>query len=197
MCAFLYLFNTFVVNKFTTVNNKTTRIWEKRHRPPSLQGECENGVMLSTTTSYLVLKKTQPPDIGSWRSELPLVVLLRPSTLLSMLLCFRLHALYFHKFTYGPKLVRWTFLFICGISVTSLCNPSRSVEHFLRFCFWRSSSHIPREDGHVIRSSIIFLQWYTVVKAPSFHFISTSCKNRKITEGTVQFATKSLTTSSL
>ena len=35
--AFLYLVSTFVVDKFTTLNNKTTRVGEKRHRPPSMQ----------------------------------------------------------------------------------------------------------------------------------------------------------------
>ena len=39
--AFLYLVSTFVVDEFTTVNSKTNRIGEKRHRRP-LQG---NGVI--------------------------------------------------------------------------------------------------------------------------------------------------------
>ena len=39
--AFLYLVSNFVVDEFTTVNNQTTRIGEKRHR-----SQCENGVML-------------------------------------------------------------------------------------------------------------------------------------------------------
>ena len=38
--AFIYLVSTFVVDEFTTVNNKTTRIGEKRHR-----SQCESSVM--------------------------------------------------------------------------------------------------------------------------------------------------------
>ena len=39
MLAFLYLVSSFVVDEFTTVNsNRTTRIGEKWHRAPSLQG---------------------------------------------------------------------------------------------------------------------------------------------------------------
>ena len=59
----------------------------------------------------------------------------------------------------------------------------------------------PWKDGHVrplaLRLSVlIFLQCYTVAKTMCPHFISTAWKGRKITQGTVQFATRNLTTSS-
>ena len=66
------------------------------------------------------------------------------------------HALYFHKFTYGsnngPKIVRWTFLFICGISVTCRILLDRS-NHFCD-CIFGSWSDL---------LSMFYGQWSTSI----------------------------------
>ena len=84
--------------------------------------------------------------------------------------------------------------------------------HFLLFsCDYSRPWVIPLKDGHVrplpvalALSVLIFIQLecYTVAKTMSLHFISTAWpgqrwKGRKFTQGTVQFATRYLTTSSI
>ena len=102
-----------------------------------------------------------------------------------------------------PKLDIPRPLHLCGISVTRtfLENPSRLIEHSssLRVYYWQSSVSHSLKGRSCKTSVLIFLQCSTVAKTMSLHFISTAWKGRKITQGvgTVQFATRNLTTSSL
>ena len=64
--AFIYLVSTFVVDEFTTVNNKTTRIGEKRHR-----SQCENGVMLYRVVDHDFSTASFKLTVGVPKSEIP------------------------------------------------------------------------------------------------------------------------------
>ena len=61
--ASLYFVNLVVVNnrECTIVNNKMTRIGEKRHRPPSLQGSVEWCDVVARLRHSI---KTQPPALA-------------------------------------------------------------------------------------------------------------------------------------
>ena len=65
--AFIYLVSTFDVDEFTTVNNKTARIGEKRHRPP-LQASV--GEWCDAVQSREPRLQHSLIQVDSWRSEI-------------------------------------------------------------------------------------------------------------------------------